>query len=283
MSTHDLVPIWSDALHQFAVWLRASGRSEGTVQLRCWWISKLATDCSPSTPWTIRPDEILDWAAAHDWAPNTRRSARAAIKRFFFWARASGGRSDDPSEIMLSVQIPRPTPRPTPGEVLSRALQKAESDRDRLMLLLASFAGLRRTESSTVHADDIAEDFLFVHGKAGTQRFMPIHPVIAPLIETVRLRGGWAFPGRFGGHCHPDFIGRRLSRLLGPGWTGHTLRHRFATETYRGCRDLLAVQHLLGHASVATTQIYVGVDRDALVDAVSALPLPDGARSPDSP
>lgn len=259
-------------MQQFSTWLRAAGRSPGTVQLRAWWISKLAQDCAPAEPGTITPEEILAWGARHDWAPNTRRSARAAVKRFFWWARATGLRADDPSDLLLSVQVPRPTPRPAPLQVLMHALEAADSDGDRLMLLLASFGGLRRSEIARVHADDIEGNFLLVTGKGGEQRFIPIHSAIEPFLRRIRSRQGWAFPGRFSGHVHPDVIGKRISRLLGPGWTAHTLRHRFATEAYRASRDLLAVQHLLGHASVATTQIYVGVDRDSLAAAVAAIP-----------
>lgn len=265
-------PSWQLAVRGFSIWLSAAGRSPGTVQLRSWWITKLARDCSPAEPQNIEPEAILQWGAHHDWSPNTRRSARAAIRRFFFWARAAGLRDDDPSELLLSIQVPRPVPRPTPIRVLADALASAENDRDRLMLLLASFGGLRRAEIATVHASDIEHGFLFVTGKGGAQRIVPIHQMLSAPLQRLTERGGWAFPGRFTGHVHPDFIGKRISRLLGPGWTAHTLRHRFATEVYRSSRDLLAVQQLLGHASVATTQIYVGVDRDALTAAVDGLP-----------
>lgn len=265
-------PCWQQAVNRFSTWLIAAGRSPGTVQLRCWWITKLARDCSPAEPQNIDPETILQWGARHDWSPNTRRSARAAIRRFFYWARAAGVRDDDPSELLLSIQVPRPVPRPTPIQVLAGAFDSAETDSDRLMLLLASFGGLRRTEIATVHASDIEHGFLFVTGKGGAQRIVPIHQMLAEPLQRLAQRGGWAFPGRFTGHVHPDFIGKRISRLLGPGWTAHTLRHRFATEVYRSSRDLLAVQQLLGHASVATTQVYVGVDRDALTAAVDGLP-----------
>lgn len=270
-------PAWRDVVQQFSTWLAAAGRSRGTVKLREWWITKLAVDCAPAAPGTITSQEILEWAARHDWSPNTRRSARAAIKRFFYWARVTGLRTDDPSELLLSVRVPRPTPRPAPMRVLATALRAAESDADQLMLLLASFGGLRRTEIACVHASDIEADFLLVTGKGGARRFVPIHTAVSPFLRRVQARDGWAFPGRFAGHVHPDYIGKRISRLLGPGWTAHTLRHRFATECYRASHDLLAVQQLLGHASVATTQIYVGVDRDALAAAVAAIPEPPAA------
>lgn len=273
MPTHPPSPslTWQNAIHRFTTWLSAAGRAEGTVQLRSWWITKLATDCAPAEPHTIDAETILSWSASHDWSPNTRRSCRAALKRFFHWARVAGLRNDDPSELLLSVQVPRPVPRPAPIQVLAGALDSAETDRDRLMLLLASFGGLRRTEIATVHASDIENGFLFVTGKGGARRIVPIHQMLTVPLQRLAERGGWAFPGRFTGHVHPDFIGKRISRLLGPGWTAHTLRHRFATEVYRSSKDLLAVQQLLGHASVATTQVYVGVDRDALTAAVDGL------------
>ena len=53
-----------------------------------------------------------------------------------------------------------------------------------------------------------------------------------------------------------DHVGRTLSRLLGPGWTAHTLRHRYASDVYGAAHDLRGVQTLLGHSSPVTTQIY---------------------------
>lgn len=268
----ELAAEWNDALADFSVWLKAGGLAPGTIQLRCWWIAHLAHYSAPAGPWDISPQQILQWASAHDWQPNTRRSARAAVRRFYQWARLLGHRMDNPSEPMLSVRLPAPTPKPAPLLVLEAALGRAANDKERLMLLLASYAGLRRTEIASVHADDIEGEFLLVQGKGGRQRFVPIHSVVRPYLETVQRRGGWAFPGRFEGHCHPDFIGKRLSRLLGPGWTGHSLRHFFASQTYWRSKDLRSVQELLGHASIATTQIYVGVNRQALIQTVQTLP-----------
>lgn len=263
---------WDDALVEFSLWLKAGGLAPGTVYLRCWWVSHLADFVAPASPWSVSAECILQWASCHEWKPNTRRSARAAIRRFFQWARLLGRRSDNPSELMLSVRIPPPAPKPTPIQVLEAALNRAGDSRERLMLLLASHAGLRRTEIACLHAEHIESGFLFVQGKGGRQRFIPIHHILEPYLARIKLRGGWAFPGRFEGHCHPDYIGRRLSRLLGPGWTGHSLRHYFASQTYWNSHDLRSVQELLGHASISTTQVYVGVNRQALIQAVNSLP-----------
>lgn len=264
----DAATEWAQAIDSFTTWLRAGGQSVGTIRLRRWGLNKLAEDTAPRTPWQITFEDLQKWIANPAWSPNTRKSARATIRRFFHWAQATQRRPDNPAELLLSVRIPPARPRPTPEAVVIAALERAETDRDRLMILLASFGGLRRSEIATVHADDVQNSFLFVIGKGGRQRFVPIHPTLVPFLDRLRHRGGWAFPGRFTGHCHPDYIGRRLSRFLGSGWTGHSLRHHFATAAYGTTHDLRAVQELLGHASVATTQIYVGIDTASLTEAV---------------
>ena len=67
-------------------------------------------------------------------------------------------------------------------------------------------------------------------------------------------------------------VAARLSELLGEGWTGHTLRHRFATEVYRGSKDIRATQALLGHASTVTTQRYTALVDEDLAHAVGMVP-----------
>ena len=64
--------------------------------------------------------------------------------------------------------------------------------------------------------------------------------------------------------------GRNLSRALGPGWSGHTLRHRFGTRVYAASGDLLSLQQLLGHSSPATTRQYVALSDEALRRAAAS-------------
>jgi integrase len=85
------------------------------------------------------------------------------------------------------------------------------------------------------------------------------------------LRSPFIFPSRWPGkHASEDHVGHILSTLLGPGFAGHSLRHRYATKAYGATHDILAVQQLLGHSSPATTMGYVRVDSADLRRAAGA-------------
>lgn len=91
---------------------------------------------------------------------------------------------------------------------------------------------------------------------------MPVSDYVAALIRGTG--DGWCFPSPAGAHLTDDHIGRLIARALPESWTAHTLRHRYATRVYRGSRNLRAVQQLLGHESILTTERYVAVHDDEI-------------------
>ena len=107
---------------------------------------------------------------------------------------------------------------------------------------------------------------------------MPLPDDLAADLRAVcRAGGGWAFPGRIDGHLSARRVGELATATLPGVWTLHTLRHGCATRVHNATHDLIAVQQLLGHASVATTQRYVATDQARLRAAVQAgLAPPDG-------
>lgn len=146
---------------------------------------------------------------------------------------------------------------------------------------LATEAGLRRAEVAQVHHRDLTRGpfgaELLVHGKGSKLRVVPISDDLAAAIakgvsQTHTLPGadGWLFPGEDDGHLSPRYVGDLVGDMLPAGWTMHKLRHRFATRAYRGSRNLRAVQTLLGHLSVATTERYTAVDDDEVRAAMMA-------------
>jgi putative phage integrase len=90
------------------------------------------------------------------------------------------------------------------------------------------------------------------------------------LARRIAAAGSWVFPGDDSGHISPGWLGKLVSRALPSDWTPHKLRHRFASRAYSVEHDLRAVQVALGHASIATTQIYVSTDDMAVTRAARA-------------
>jgi integrase/recombinase XerC len=202
------------------------------------------------------------------WAPSTRKTARSAARSFYSWARTTGRITDDPTRLLRAIRVPAGLPRPAPDDVLARAIAGA-SQRDRLMVMLGAYAGLRRSEIARAHRRDVIGPWLRVHGKGGRVRDLPLHPVIVDALAMWPERG-YLFPGLVDGHISADRVGHILADLLGAGWTAHTLRHRFLSLGYLADRDILAVKELAGHAKLDTTMVYTQVPDGALMRAVMA-------------
>lgn len=255
---------WQLALDDYVSYLRAGGLPESTCKLRHYQLRRFAASTGLAA-FAATGDELVEYLASRDWSNSTRRSIRATLRSFYSWAAGSGRVERDPSQTLPKVPAVMGRPRPAADEVVTAGLEHADR-RVRLMIELAAFAGLRCVEISRVHSDDLFQDFvgwsLRVIGKGDKPRTVPIPDHVARALR--RFGPGWIFPGNVDGHLSPAYVSKLISRTL-PGATAHQLRHRFASKAYQlGGRDIRAVQQLLGHASVATTQIYTAVDDDAL-------------------
>lgn len=211
--------------------------------------------------------DIEEYLGRPQRGPEARKSVLATLRSFYRWALARGIVDHDPTLLARSVRVPPGIPRPVPEAVLARAFAKADAE-TRLMLTLGAYGGLRLSEIAAVHSRDVGETGLRVLGKGAKVRRVPIHPLLAPQLDF----DGWAFPSPMDPehHVSRDYVSERVEEVLG-GYTTHSLRHRAATQWYRGTKDLRAVQMLLGHASPTTTARYVLVDEDALVATVNAV------------
>lgn len=259
---------WALAIDTFLNWMQAGGAVPGTLKVRRCKLRSLATHVQKS-PWDVTQDDIIRWMISRNWSAQTRQSSRSSVIMFYRWAATEGLVASDPAASLPRIRTPKAGPRPTPTEVYVDALRGAD-ERDRLMIRLGALGGLRRAEIAQVRGSDLGDgDVLRVVGKGNKVRLIPI--VDPELLRALRNAGsGYLFPGQINGHISPGHVGVLLSRALGNGWTGHTLRHRCATRAFAGTRDLLAVQHLLGHASPVTTQIYTALPADGVLDAVRA-------------
>lgn len=257
--------MWTEAIEGFATAQLAARRSAGTIRLRRHYLGRLAAGVSCG-PWAVTTVSLEGFLAVPGWSPETCNSARTSVRAFYAWGVRVGHAQHNPALALERVRIPRPEPRPTPDHVLKRA-ELAGSERDVLMLRLGAWEGLRRAEIARVHSDDVVESSLRIRGKGDKVRTIPLDPRLRDVIVEA---GGWLFPSRSGGHLSADRVGAILRSLLGGPWTAHTLRHRFASRAYAAERDFRAVQELLGHSSVVTTQRYVAVPDGALLAAVRA-------------
>lgn len=268
-------PEWACAIDAWATAQRAGGAPETTLSTRTYHLRRLAAAMGTIEPWEVTADDLIDWTGRQVWAGETRRGYRNSFRAFYSWAIDTGRTDVNPALGLPRVKPSSPNPRPAPDRVYREALLAA-GRRERLIVRLAAEMGLRRAEVAVVHSSDLIEDLagwsLRVHGKGGRTRVVPLPPSLAA--ELRALPPGWAFPGRDRGHLSPRWVGKLVTRLLPDEWTMHTLRHRFATRAYAVDRDVFTVQELLGHASPATTRVYVQPPDDArrrLVHAVAGI------------
>lgn len=260
------VDTWPGAIEGYVTAMKAAGRSPGTVRLHRHYLSRL-TEVHRGGPWSVRTSTLLEVLSADHWAPETRKSARAAFRSFYRWAHGAGHVEADPAEGLPSVRVPPGRPRPTPEHLVRRLLRDGDP-RIALMAMLAAYLGLRAGEIARVHSSHLVGDELVVKGKGGKVRAVPV--VSGELLARLRLLEGWAFPNGHGSHLSPGHVSRLLSEALPEGWTAHTLRHRCGTVAYAATRDLLAVGALLGHSRPETTQRYVLLPDDAVRAALRA-------------
>lgn len=291
-------PAWLTPTGDFLDALRAGGRTDQTIRTREDHLLRFSAD--HADPWRVTPGDLARWLSREDWSPATKRAYRSTLRGFYSWAQRRGHVVTSPARDLDPVRQRRALPRPAPDAVVTAALSAADP-RIGLALTLALFAGLRRAEIAGLHTRDIGQDSLRVLGKGGHERLVPIHPDLRTLLDSElanrraakpRPAGwpgqgplpadGWLFPSshRPEHHVTPRWLGTLLSRSLQPGWTAHTLRHRFATQAYHATRDLRAVQELLGHSKPDTTARYAAVPDSALNAAVHGVSLPVAAEGP---
>jgi site-specific recombinase XerD len=241
--------------------LRVAGRSPATlrvrgIQLRGWlaWLAGQGLN-----PGTATRDDAVQFLGMFD-NPETRHSYAAALRVYHAWLVDTGRRDDDPTARLPTVRRPPGMPHPVPDSVVVAALGRADPRR-RAMLLLGRFAGLRVAEIAAAHHDYLrggpGREVVRLRGKGGRVREVPAHPLLLPILA----RPGWVFPSQRGEHLQAGTVGGMLGELLAP-WTGHSLRHAFATEAYSRTHDLRLVQTWLGHADPKTTMLYTGVEQN---------------------
>jgi len=246
------------------------------------------------------PERLRTLAEA--WLPLRRASVSrkaAALRRFFGFLADEGLRGDDPSAALPRAGGERALPKIIDHhavDALFAEIERRKGEGGPAALRLAALiellygSGLRATELVSLPRNTVAPDrpFLILKGKGGRERLVPIsdraRAAVAAWATTVPRDSLYLFPS---GKAHLSRV--RLHQLVKAlaadagippeRISPHVLRHAFATHLLEGGADLRAVQMLLGHADIATTQIYTHVDSRRLVELVNARhPLADATR-----
>lgn len=227
-------------------------------------------------------------------SPATASRRRAAVRQFYRFVLGEGWRTDDPSRRVEAPRKGRPLPRVLSRDEVERLIAAAAAKDGGQGLRLACLieityaSGLRVSELLNLPLTALARDpaFLMVRGKGGKERLAPLNDAARKAVKAwldVRQRfvpkgdatNPWLFPSRGKGG---RLTARRFSQLLEEAAIAagidrekvspHVLRHAFATHLLEGGADLRVVQTLLGHADIATTQIYTHVAGDRLAEVV---------------
>ena len=237
----------------------------------------------------VKLEDLQTFAAGlHDIGVGPRSQCRilSGVRSFFHYLVVDGYRDDDPTELLESPTLGKHLP-----EVLSTAevdqleesidLSKWEGHRNRAIIEVLFSCGLRVSELVNLRLSNLylEEHFVRVNGKGSKERLVPISP------RAIKELGLW-----FDDRCHmtikageEDYVflnrrGAHLTRTLilimikqqaveagiKKTISPHTLRHSFATALLEGGADLRAIQAMLGHESIGTTEIYTHIDTTTL-------------------
>ena len=240
----------------------------------------------------LQARDFRAWLAARRSGPrplSSRSLARAlsSVRSFFAFARTRFDLHNDQLGLIEGPKLRRTVPRALSEKAAAEVLQGSAdaahgpawiAARDSALLTLLYGAGLRLGEALGLKGADLPlGEALRIAGKGGKTRMVPVLPVAAEAVAHYVALCPWPmapqaalFRGLRGGAMGPRAAQKLMQGLrarlgLPASATPHALRHSFATHLLAGGGDLRAVQELLGHASLSSTQIYTDVDADRLL------------------
>ena len=249
----------ANALDLYCAWMAMRNMSPNTAKRRRSSLASLARFVAPKPLTSATLGDVEDWLATHSAVASTAHAYRSDARNFFAWAVRRNVSASDPTLDIDPIRVPKSLPRPVPIQAVPALIATAPTPELRLVLILAAYAGLRRSEIANLTTDDyqlFGDAMLVVRaGKGNKDRVVPLHPVVVaelakrrPVGKVVPLTGAT--------------LGRQAARHLrahGYDCTLHQLRHSFGTEMARVFDgNLVAVGRAMGHSDPATTMGYVG-------------------------
>jgi len=290
---------WQNALKDYQLFLKIErGLSTNTVEGYARDVSKLLvyleTHNVSESPLSIDKETIQQfvYTLAKEVQPRSQARIISGLRSFFDFLIFEDYRSSNPTDLLESPKLGRKLPDTLSEQEIDSLiaaidLSIPQGERNRTILETIYSCGLRVSELTHLQLSDLffKEDFIQVHGKGNKARFVPIHSSTQKYIQF--------YIDQIRSHITPQkgeedilFLNRRGKRLsrqmifmilkglavkinlqknIGP----HTLRHSFATHLLKNGADLRAIQQMLGHESITTTEIYVHVDTSHLQKVIT--------------
>ncbi|MBQ8153808.1 MAG: tyrosine recombinase XerD [Prevotella sp.] len=239
--------------------------------------------------WEVQLDDLQHFAATlHDIGIHPRSQCRilSGVRSFFRFMQTDGWRDDDPSELLESPVLGEHLPEVLSTEEVdilenSIDLSKWEGHRNKAIIEVLFSCGLRVSELVNLKLSSlyIDEQYVRVFGKGSKERLVPISPKAIRELNNwfsdrnlMKIKPGeedYVFLNRRGAHLTRTMILIMIKRQAAEAGitktiSPHTLRHSFATALLEGGADLRAIQAMLGHESIGTTEIYTHIDMSTL-------------------
>jgi integrase/recombinase XerD len=291
---------WHSAIKGFQAYLKLEkSLADNSVEAYSRDIEKLYQYAETKTG-NLRPEtitltdlrEFITWAAELGMIPSSQARILSGIKAFYKYMLMEDLIKNDPSELLESPKIRRKLPDTLSYEDINKLiaaidLSKPEGPRNKAILETLYGSGLRVSELTELKLSNLYLDieFIKVTGKGNKERLVPIGAeaikAIKIYIENLRVHipikkgeDDIVFLNRRGARLSRQMIFlmiQDLAQTIGLKKTisPHTFRHSFATHLVEGGADLRAVQEMLGHESITTTEIYTHLDREYLKSTIS--------------
>jgi len=282
---------WSEALAAYDRDLHGRGTAERTRRAYSVDLAQFAEWACEREPGEVRHRDVRRFAAglsSAGAAPATVGRKLAAVRGLFDFLVRGGRLGQNPAELVSSPKREQKLPKVLTAEQVRALLERIPARtplelRDRAMLELAYSCGLRCEEivNLDLGALDFETEQLRVLGKGSKERLLPVGEPAQRALRRYLDRGRHElrsdprepalFLSKSGRRLSNSDVTRRLGlwvreAALATGISPHSLRHSFATHLLEGGADLRAIQELLGHASISTTQVYTRVDAARLRD-----------------
>ena len=285
---------WTDALHDYKHFLKIErGLANNSILSYCNDVKKLIKYLDENgvkiSPVNIGDEEIQQFIYDSSKIINARSQARliSGLRNFFDFLIFEDYRQSNPTELIESPKIGRKLPDTLSEKEIEQIvdqidLSKPEGERNKGMLEILYSCGLRVTELLNLKISDLYfdEGFIKVIGKGNKERFVPINLYTIKIVNiyleqvrsTMKIEKGFEdviFLNRRGKQLTRNMVFLILKDLVEKAGirkkvSPHTFRHSFATHLLENGADLRAIQQMLGHESITTTEIYTHLDNSYL-------------------